>query len=110
MELRIQINNKIQLFENTKKLLYYCIDNDVIQTPSSYYVCQYIAKLVNEGFYQEGGRIRGVPVKIGGSSYIPPLPIERFLYPKIFAMRNTFGNPMIRLCGIILKFINARKT
>ena len=39
-------------------------------------VCQYIARLVNEGFYHEGGRIRGVPVKIGGSSYIPPLPVE----------------------------------
>lgn len=24
----------------------------------------------------EGGRIRGVPVAIGGSSYVPPLPNE----------------------------------
>ena len=36
----------------------------------------HIAKLVNEGFFAEGGRIRGVPVTIGGSSYIPPLPNE----------------------------------
>lgn len=27
-------------------------------------------------FFAEGGRIRGVPVTIGGSSYIPPLPNE----------------------------------
>ena len=36
----------------------------------------HIAKLVNEGFFAEGGRIRGVPVTIEGSSYIPPLPYE----------------------------------
>lgn len=36
----------------------------------------HIAKLVNEGFFAEGGRIRGVPVTIGGSSYVPSLPNE----------------------------------
>ncbi len=36
----------------------------------------HIAKLVNEGFFMEGGRVRNVPVTIGGSSYVPPIPIE----------------------------------
>ena len=36
----------------------------------------HIARVVNEGFFAEGGRIRGVPVTIGGSSYVPPLPNE----------------------------------
>jgi len=49
---------------------------DVILSETNYYVCQYIARLVNEGFYQQGGRIRAVPVTIGGTSYIPPIPIE----------------------------------
>jgi len=48
----------------------------VIQAKSDYYVLCHIARLVNEGFFTDGGRIRGVPVTIGGSSYIPPLPIE----------------------------------
>lgn len=34
----------------------------------------YIAKLVNEGLFSDGGRIRGVPITTSGSSYIPPLP------------------------------------
>jgi len=34
----------------------------------------HIAKLVNEGFFAEGGRMRGVPVTIVGASYVPPLP------------------------------------
>ena len=73
----------MQKILNLKHAWEFVLDKDVIQTPSSYYVCQYIAKLVNEGFYQEGGRIRGVPVKIGGSSYVPPLPIEQVVKDEI---------------------------
>ena len=73
----------VQKILNLKHAWEFVLDKDVVQTPTSYYVCQYIAKLVNEGFYQEGGRIRGVPVKIGGSSYIPPLPIEQVVKEQI---------------------------
>ena len=66
----------VQKILNLKHAWEFVLDKDVIQSPTNYYVCQYIARLVNEGFYQEGGRIRGLPVTIGGSSYIPPLPIE----------------------------------
>ena len=66
----------VQKILNLKHAWEFVLDKDVVQSPTSYYVCQYIARIVNEGFYHEGGRIRGVPVKIGGSSYIPPLPIE----------------------------------
>ena len=76
----------VQKILNLKHAWEFVLDKDVIQTPTSYYVCQYIAKLVNEGFYQEGGRIRGVPVKIGGSSYIPPLPIEQDVKEEIDAI------------------------
>lgn len=61
---------------NLKHAWEFILDKDVIKFPSDYYLASYIAKLVNEGFYQEGGRIRGVPVTIGGSSYIPPIPNE----------------------------------
>ena len=49
----------------------------------AYYLLCHIAKLVNEGFFSNGGRIRGVPVTIGGCSYIPPLPIEMDVKTKI---------------------------
>ena len=35
-----------------------------------------------KAFY-DGGRIRGVPVTIGGSSYIPPLPVESMVREQI---------------------------
>lgn len=66
----------VQKILNLKHAWEFVLDEDVIQSPTNFYVCQYIARLVNEGFYREGGRIRGVPVKIGGSSYVPSLPIE----------------------------------
>ena len=63
---------------NLKHAWQFVIDKDVIQTPSDYYLASYIARLVNEGLLAipDGGRIRGVPVTIGGSSYIPPIPFE----------------------------------
>ena len=63
---------------NLKHAWQFVIDKDVIQAPSDYYLCSYIARLVNEGLLAipDGGRIRGVPVTIGGSTYIPPLPFE----------------------------------
>lgn len=66
----------VQKILNLKHAWEFILDRDVIQAKSDYYVLSHIARLVNEGFYADGGRIRGVPVTIGGSSYIPPLPIE----------------------------------
>ena len=61
---------------NLKHAWEFILDKDVILSKSTYYVSQYVAKLVNEGFYLDGGRIRSVPVTIGGSSYVPKIPIE----------------------------------
>ena len=66
----------VQKILNLKHAWEFILDNDVIQADSNYYLLCYIAKLVNEGFFYDGGRIRGVPVSIGGTKYVPPLPIE----------------------------------
>ena len=66
----------VQKILNLKHAWEFILDRDVISSCSDYYMLCYIARLVNEGFFAEGGRIRGVPVTIGGSSYVPPLPIE----------------------------------
>ena len=64
----------------------FILDSDVLRSQSNYYVLCHIAKLVNEGFFAEGGRIRGVPVNIGGSSYVPPLPNEIDVKESILAI------------------------
>ena len=66
----------VQKILNLKHAWEFILDRDVISYPTDYSILCHIAKLVNEGFFQNGGRVRGVPVTIGGTSYIPPMPIE----------------------------------
>lgn len=66
----------VQKILNLKHAWEFILDPDVLASRSDYYMLSHIARLVNEGFFAEGGRIRGVPVSIGGSSYVPPLPYE----------------------------------
>lgn len=66
----------VQKILNLKHAWEFILDNDVVASPTDYYVLCHVAKLVNEGFFAEGGRLRGVPVAISGSSYVPPIPNE----------------------------------
>ena len=75
----------VQKILNLKHAWEFILDKDVLSYPTDYYILCHIAKLVNEGFYTDGGRIRGVPVAIGGTSYIPPLPIESVVKENIDA-------------------------
>ncbi len=66
----------VQKILNLKHAWEFIVDNDVIASPCNFYLLSHIARLVNEGFYSNGGSVRSVPVTIGGSSYIPPIPNE----------------------------------
>ena len=93
---------------NLKHAWQFVIDKDVIQSPSDYYLCSYIARLVNEGLLgiPDGGRIRGVPVKIGGSTYIPPLPFEDKVkqdIKDILALDIEDIDKAIELCLFVMK-------
>ncbi len=96
----------VQKILNLKHAWEFVLDKDVLQSPSSYYVLCHIAKLVNEGFYLDGGRIRGVPVTIGGTSYIPPMPIESVVREDLEARLNAEREPIdtaIELCLYTMK-------
>jgi len=73
----------VQKILNLKHAWEFIIDKDVLLSGTNYYVLSHIAKLVNEGFFAEGGRIRGVPVTIGGTTYVPPIPNETDVKLKI---------------------------
>lgn len=78
------IADDVQKILNLKHAWEFILDKDVIQSESNYYLLCHIAKLVNEGFFFDGGRIRGVPVSIGGTSYTPPIPMESQVKEKIY--------------------------
>lgn len=76
----------VQKILNLKHAWEFILDRDAISYPTDYSILCHIAKLVNEGFFQDGGRIRGVPVTIGGTSYIPPLPMESVVKENLAAI------------------------
>ena len=96
----------VQKILNLKHVWEFILDRDVIQSESNYHMLCHIAKLVNEGFFYDGGRIRGIPVQIGGTSYVPPLPIETVVIEQIDEIRNQEKEPIdiaIELCMYCMK-------
>lgn len=96
----------VQKILNLKHAWEFILDHDVVASRSDYYMLSHIARLVNEGFFAEGGRIRGVPVTIGGSTYVPPLPNELDVKEKISQIVETDDdaiNIAIRLCLYCMK-------
>ena len=96
----------VQKILNLKHAWEFILDKDVLQVPSDYSILCHIAKLVNEGFFTNGGRIRGVPVTIGGTSYIPPMPIETIVKETIESIIESKLDPLdraIELCLYCMK-------
>ena len=107
--------NDIQKILNLKHAWEFILDTNVAQANTDYYLLCHIAKLVNEGFFTDGGKIRGVPVKIGASSYIPPIPIETIVKERISDIINSEVDDIeiaINLCMYCMKaqiFIDGNK-
>ena len=105
----------IQKILNLKHAWEFILYKDVIASTSDYYMLSHIARLVNEGFFSEGGRIRGVPVTIGGSSYVPPLPNEGDVKDRIREITEENGDVIdvaIKLCLYCMKiqvFLDSNK-
>ena len=96
----------VQKILNLKHAWEFILDRDVIQSETNYYMLCHIAKLVNEGFFYDGGRIRGIPVTIGGSTYVPPIPIESVVVERIDEIRSQDKNAVdiaIELCLYCMK-------
>lgn len=96
----------VQKILNLKHAWEFIMDKDVVSYPTDYSILCHIAQLVNEGFYTYGGRIRGVPVTIGGTSYVPPLPIEQLVKEQLEEILQTKTDPIdvaIHLCLYCMK-------
>lgn len=75
-----KINNMtavdVQKIINLKHAWEFILSPGVVEYKSDFSIVSQINALVEEGLSYSAGRIRNVPVSIGGSSYIPPLPFE----------------------------------
>ena len=108
-------SNDVQKILNLKHAWEFILDRDVILCNTDYGLLCQIARIVNEGFFFDGGRIRGVPVTIGGSSYVPPLPIEIDVIESINSITRSENEAIdiaIELCLYCMKtqiFIDGNK-
>lgn len=96
----------VQKILNLKHAWEFILDRDVIQSKTNYHMLCHIAKLVNEGFYYDGGRIRGIPVTIGGTSYVPPIPMETVVIEEIddiYSQKKEAIDIAIELCLYCMK-------
>ena len=61
---------------NLKHAWEFILNKNVIISPTNFALLCEINKLIEEGFYYSAGKIRNVPVTIGGTKWQPSLPIE----------------------------------
>ncbi len=105
----------VQKILNLKHAWEFILDEDVFCVDCDYYLLSHIAKLVNEGFYSDGGRVRGVPVTIGGCKYILPIPVESMVKESVQDIIDSKEKPIdiaINLCLYVMKtqvFIDGNK-
>lgn len=105
----------VQKILNLKRAWEFILDKDVILARTDFHLLSAVARLINEGFYYNGGQIRSVPVSIGGTNYMPPLPIEADVKDDINALVSADKPPLetgIDLCLYVMKsqlFIDGNK-
>ena len=68
--------NDVSKVINLKHAWEFILNKSVLEYPSNYSLLCQINEIVEDGFSSTAGKLRNVPVTIGGSSYIPPFPIE----------------------------------
>lgn len=104
----------VQKILNLKHAWEFILDKDMMTYPSDFNLLSHIAKVVNEGFYEYGGKIRTVPVSIGGSTYRPIIPNETDVKSTIKSIQeeNVTYMSAIELCLYCMKtqvFIDGNK-
>ena len=73
---------------NLKHSWEFILDENVISYPTSFPVLTQINGLVEEGLSYSAGKVRVLPVSIGGSTYIPPIPLEHQIKEDLIEILN----------------------
>lgn len=87
---------------NLKHAWEFILSEGVITYLSNFNLLCQINAIVEEGFSYNAGKIRQVPVRIGGSSYIPPIPFEGKVKEEIDAIINSSLNEIDKAIHLLL--------
>lgn len=87
---------------NLKHAWEFILSKGVAEYPSNYSLLCQINSIVEEGFSYTAGRLRSVPVSIGGCSYIPPIPFESQVKEEIASILDSKDEPVSIAIDILL--------
>ncbi len=73
---------------NLKHAWEFILNKNVILSDSNFALLCQINKMVEEGFYYSAGKVRNVPVNIGGTTWKPDLPIESVIKEELNEIFN----------------------
>ena len=100
---------------NLKHAWEFILNKNVILSDTNFALLCEINKLVEEGFYYTAGKVRNVPVTIGGTTWKPDLPIESIIkedLKNILAVKMDDVDRAIELLLYVMKkqvFIDGNK-
>ena len=87
---------------NLKHAWEFILNKNVILSDTNYPLLCQINRFVEEGFYYTAGKIRSVPVTIGGTNWKPDLPIESVIKEKLEEILNKKKNDVDKAIELLL--------
>ncbi len=87
---------------NLKHAWEFILNKNVILSNTNYALLCEINKMVEEGFYYSAGKIRNVPVTIGGTTWKPEIPIESDIKVELEEILNKKVNDVDKAIEILL--------
>ena len=87
---------------NLKHAWEFILNKNVILSNTNFALLCEINKMVEEGFYYTAGKIRSVPVTIGGTKWKPDLPIESIIKEELEVIFNKKLNDVDRAIELLL--------
>ena len=87
---------------NLKHAWEFILNKNVILSDTNFPLLCEINKFVEEGFYYNAGKLRSVPVSIGGTKWAPELPIESIIKEDIQNIFNMEINDIDKAIEILL--------
>lgn len=92
----------VQKVINLKHAWEFIVSRGVVEYPSNYAIVCEINAIVEEGLSYSAGTLRNVPVTIGGSTYVPPLPFETQAKEELYGILNSNDPALDRAINVLL--------
>ena len=87
---------------NLKHAWEFILNKNVILVDTNFALLCEINKMVEEGFYYSAGKVRNVPVTIGGTTWKPDIPIESIIKEELEQIFNKKSDDVDRAIELLL--------